>query len=338
MKKLFLGFVMTMTSLTALAANYVDHPNARAFVNTMVNEHKFDKAYVESVLAQAQKKQAILDAIARPAEKTKPWHEYREIFLKSARIEGGVKFWQENAEVLAKVEQQYGVPAQMIVAIIGVETRYGNYMGSYRVIDALTTLGFDYPQRGKFFTRQLEEFLLLIREQQQDPLSLKGSYAGAMGYGQFIPSSYRSFAKDFDGDGVADIWTNKKDAIASVANYFKAHGWQTGEPVAERATRSATFPDHLINKTSRPKTPAIELSTQGFSPIVRKRVSKQPAMALQFEVLDGNEYWLGYNNFYVITRYNRSRLYALAVYQLSEEIAAAYTRATQSSSTASDRG
>lgn len=299
---------------------YLQHAQAQAFIKKMVTEHNFERAYVEGLLQNAQKKQGILDAISRPAEKTKPWHEYRNIFLKPQRINGGVKFWTENQAILDAVEKETGIPAHVIVAIIGVETRYGSYMGRYRVIDALTTLGFDYPRRGKFFTRQLEEFLLLTREQQQDPLALKGSYAGAMGYGQFIPSSYRSFAIDFDGDGFADIWNNKKDAIGSVANYFKAHGWQTGEPVVERASRAAKFPSSMINTNKRPKTAASELSALGFSPLSRKAVSKKPAVALEYEGVNGPEYWLGYNNFYVITRYNRSRMYALAVHQLSEEI------------------
>lgn len=329
MKYLILSWALAVSPVTTvMASDYSRHPEAKAFVERMVKEHKFEKNYVESILAQAEKKQAILDAIARPAEKTKPWHEYRGIFLKPARIEGGVKFWQEHAEILSRVEKEFGVPAEIIVAIIGVETRYGNYMGSYRVVDALTTLGFDYPKRGKFFSKQLEEFFLLTREQQQDPLTFKGSYAGAMGYGQFIPSSYRSFAIDYDDDGFADIWTNKNDAIASVANYFKAHGWQTGEPVAQKATRKAQFPERMLNDKSRPKTSAVELAKLGFSPISRKAVANKPAVALKYKVLDGDEYWLGYNNFYVITRYNRSHLYALAVYQLSEEIAASYKKAS----------
>ena len=305
-------------------ADYSQHPKAIAFIDKMVKEHKFDREYISQVLANAEKKQAILDAIARPAEKTKPWHEYREIFLKPERIKGGVSFWNENKATLEKIAAEYGVAPEIIVAIIGVETRYGTYMGSYRVIDALTTLGFDYPKRGQFFTSQLEEFFLLTREQQQNPLEFKGSYAGAMGYGQFIPSSYRSFAVDYDGDKFADIWNNKHDAIASVANYFKAHGWQQGEPIAEPAARQSTFPTKMLNPRTRPKTSATELAKLGFTPKARKAISKRPAIALQYDGKNGDEYWLGYNNFYVITRYNHSHMYALAVYQLSQEIAMAY--------------
>ncbi|WP_053980780.1 lytic murein transglycosylase B [Marinagarivorans algicola] len=308
---------------TPMKKGYETHKNAQAFIDTMVNKHGFEREYVVGLLKKAEKKPSILAAIARPAEKTKPWHEYRNIFLKEKRIQDGVDFWLAHQDILAAVQKETGIPANIIVAIIGVETRYGQYMGSYRVLDALTTLGFDYPKRGAFFTRQLEAFLLLTREQHQDPLTLKGSYAGAMGYGQFIPSSYRSFAVDFDGDGFADIWNNKKDAIASVANYFKAHGWQNGEPVAERASKAAQFPRQLLNIGSRPKTPANELATLGFAPLSRQPVSLKPAMALEFTGVNGPEYWLGYNNFYVITRYNRNKMYALAVYQLSEEISSA---------------
>lgn len=328
MKEFILSLALIIAPIAAMAAQYSDRPEAKVFVERMVKEHKFDKAYIEGILAQAEKKQAILESIARPAEKTKPWYEYKEIFLTPTRTEGGVKFWQEHAEILSNVEKEFGVPAEIIVAIIGVETRYGTYMGNYRVVDALATLGFDYPKRGAFFSKQLEEFFLLTREQKQDPLSFKGSYAGAMGFGQFIPSSYRSFAIDYDGDGFADIWTNKKDAIASVANYFKAHGWQTGAPVAERASRAAKFPDRMLNNKARPKTSAVELSKLGFSPVSRKAVSTKPAVALKYVAEKGDEYWLGYNNFYVITRYNRSQLYALAVYQLSQEIAASYKKAS----------
>lgn len=330
MKFLVKYLALTLLPLYSVAqesmpqAGYSQHPEATAFINKMVKEHQFDREYVGQVLDNAEKKQAILDAIARPAEKTKPWHEYREIFIKPERIKGGVAFWNENKTALEKIANEYGVAPEIIVAIIGVETRYGTYMGSYRVIDALTTLGFDYPERSKFFTSQLEEFFLLTREQQQNPLEFKGSYAGAMGYGQFIPSSYRSFAVDYDGDKLADIWNNKHDAIASIANYFKAHGWQDGEPIAEPAARQPIFPDKMLNPRTRPKTSATELAKLGFTPKSRKTIGKRPAIALQYEGKTGDEYWLGYNNFYVITRYNRSHMYALAVYQLSQEIAKAY--------------
>lgn len=303
----------------AHSSDYSDHPQAQEFIERMASEHGFDKSYVRSVLNNAEKKQTILDAIARPAEKTKPWHEYRKIFLDQKRIDLGVQFWNQNAAILSNVAEQYQVDPAIIVAIIGVETRYGGYMGSYRVIDALTTLGFDYPPRAAFFAGQLEQFFLLAREQNQDPLALKGSYAGAMGYGQFIPSSYRHYARDFDGDGVADIWQNKADAIASVANYFKAHGWQQGEPVAAQVRLTGAIAATELNNKSRPSTSVGEWQKKGVVTAPSQATDKAAAL-YEYDQVKGKEYWLGFNNFYVITRYNRSHMYALAVWQLSEAI------------------
>jgi membrane-bound lytic murein transglycosylase B len=320
MKKFWSGAILATYMVGSQAnADYSRHQEAKAFVDRMVKQHKFDAKTVESWLAQAEKKQAILDAISRPAEKTKPWFEYRKIFLDNDRIQQGVAFWKENEKTLITVSERYGVDPAIIVAIIGVETRYGRHMGSYRVIDALTTLGFDYPPRSEFFRKQLEELFLLAREQKQNPLDLKGSYAGAMGYGQFIPSSYRHYARDFDGDGVADIWTNKNDAIASVANYFKAHGWQSGQPVFVRAKVKGKVDESLVNSTARPTMTIAELRKKGVEP-ASSVAADQSASLLSYVQEDGDEYWLGFNNFYVITRYNRSQLYAMAVWQLSEAI------------------
>lgn len=308
-------------------ADYNRHQEAPAFIDYMVKEHKFDGKKLQALLSQAEKKQAILDAIARPAEKTKPWFEYRKIFLDADRIQQGVEFWRENAETLNDVSERYGVDPAIIVAIIGVETRYGRHMGSYRVIDALATLGFDYPPRSKFFRDQLEQFFLLAREQKQDPLELKGSYAGAMGFGQFIPSSYRHFARDHDGDGFADIWSNKKDAIASVANYFKAHGWQTGQPVFMRADVKKDLDQSLVNVAGPLNVSVADLKQKGVEPLAPV-AGTQLASLLSYQQESGEEYWLGLNNFYVITRYNRSQLYAMAVWQLSEAIREARTAAS----------
>lgn len=313
---------------TALAAGYADHPSAKVFVAEMVQKHGFTAAEVENWLANAQKQQAILDAISRPAEKTKTWAEYRQIFIVPSRISKGVEFWQQNEDALARAEARYGVPAEIIVAIIGVETRYGQYMGNYRVLDALTTLAFDYPPRSPFFTKELGEFLLLTREQQRDPLSLKGSYAGAMGYGQFMPSSYRAYAADFDGDGRIDIWENRKDAIGSVANYFVRHGWKAGQPVVVPAKAAANHDKAVVNDSLQPLHTVASLQAKGFTPVVSLPVDSA-ASAIELEGEQGLEYWIGLNNFYAITRYNHSRLYAMAVYQLSQEIRQAKQLANQ---------
>lgn len=320
-----LGVVGAAMAVNTLAGTYSEHTEAKAFIKKMVDDHQFSAQEITTVLAQADKKQAILDAIARPAEKTKPWYEYREIFLGQERIAQGVEFWVDNAKALADAEQTFGVSAAVIVAIIGVETRYGRQMGAYRVVDALATLGFDYPPRAKFFSGQLEQLFLLAREQKKEPLSMLGSYAGAMGYGQFIPSSYRSFARDFDGDGFADIWQNKTDAIGSIANYFKAHGWQTHEPVFTPAKLTKAVADDLLDSRVRPETTLKAWEQLGVEP-EGSFAADNAAVLLSYEQPQGPEYWLGFNNFYVITRYNRSQMYARAVWELSEEVKAAYAK------------
>ena len=283
-----------------------------------VVEQGVDRTWAAALLDQAERKQSILDAISRPAEKTKPWYDYRKIFLTDKRAREGVAFAQQNAETLAKVSDQTGVPASVITAIIGVETFYGRITGSYRVIDALATLAFDYPKRSPFFTRELQNFLVLAYESGKDPLALKGSYAGAMGYGQFMPSSYRAYAVDYDGDGVADIWTNADDAIASVANYFLRHGWQPGAPVIVPANYDGDSSEIFAGGLKPEKTVG-ELAEEGFAPRSATDISLV-ATPLRLEGSEGYEYWLCLENFYVITRYNHSAMYALSVWQLSQEI------------------
>ena len=283
-----------------------------------VVEQGVDRTWAAALLDQAERKQSILDAISRQAEKTKPWYDYRKIFLTDKRALEGVAFAQQNAETLAKVSDQTGVPASVITAIIGVETFYGRITGSYRVIDALATLAFDYPKRSPFFTRELQNFLVLAYESGKDPLALKGSYAGAMGYGQFMPSSYRAYAVDYDGDGVADIWTNADDAIASVANYFLRHGWQPGAPVIVPANYDGDSSEIFAGGLKPEKTVG-ELAEEGFAPRSATDISLV-ATPLRLEGSEGYEYWLCLENFYVITRYNHSAMYALSVWQLSLEI------------------
>jgi len=259
----------------------------------------------------------------RNAEKRLQWHEYRKIFLTPARIDGGVAFWKENADILRKAEAAFGVAPQIIVAIIGVETRYGNNTGRHRVLDALSTLAFDYPPRSEFFTGELEQYLILAREEDIEVVTTTGSYAGAMGYGQFIPSSYRNYAVDFDEDGKRDLWNNKMDIIGSVANYFNRHGWKAGSPVAVRAKVEGDQYSALLELGYKPNTVLDALRHDGITPI-EPMPDDLVAALLSLEQKDGPEYWLAFNNFYTITRYNHSPLYAMAVYQLSEEIRGAY--------------
>lgn len=302
------------------AGEYGQRDDAKAFALEMQQKYDFKQADVMAVLAQAEKKQTILEAIARPAEKAKPWKDYRKIFITDARIEGGVEFWLANEQALKTVSEQYQVEPEMIVAIIGVETSYGKNTGSYRVIDALSTLAFDYPPRSPFFRQELQNFLLLAREQKQDPLTLTGSYAGAMGYGQFMPSSYRNYAVDATGDGFVDIWKNRSDAIASVANYFKKHGWQKGEPVLARANVSTNFDTNLIGASFKAQYTLLELAQRGVSPVVGGLGTTRKAVLLSQEGEYGTEYWLGFDNFYTITRYNNSSMYAMAAKQLADAI------------------
>jgi len=299
-------------------ADYSKHPDAQIFIDKMVNDHKSDRSRVISLLQNASKKQSIINAMNRPAEKVKSWADYRNIFIQERRIDQGVKFWAENQDSLARASKKYNVAPEVIVAIIGVETSYGRNKGSYRVIDALSTLAFDYPKRSAFFTKQLENFLLLAREQNQDPLALMGSYAGAMGYGQFIPSSYRSYAVDFDGDGFSDIWNNTTDAIGSVANYFSRHGWKIGGEVVVRAHFDQDSDLSLANKLKLDKNIS-DLGLLGFSPL-QSLPAEAKALPILLKGSNGNEFWLGLHNFYVITRYNHSHLYAMAVHELSQLI------------------
>lgn len=318
MKKIITTGILLFLSSVAWA-DYSNHAGAKAFVDKMVNEHKFDAQEVKALLAKAERKQSILDAISRPAEKTKEWFEYRDIFVQESRIKQGVEFWQEHQTVIEAASEKFGVAPEIIVAIIGVETRYGRHAGKYRVLDALATLGFDYPKRGKFFLGQLEAFMLMTREQEQEPTSLYGSYAGAMGYGQFIPSSYRAYAVDFDGDDKVDIWKNPADAIGSVANYFKAHRWKEGQPVFSQAKAVGKFDENLLNSKKRPELTLADLKKAGFEP-KGNYPQDLKAVPLSFIGDNGKEYWIGFDNFYVITRYNRSHLYAMAVWHLSQEI------------------
>ncbi len=305
----------------AVAEDFTSRPELRQFIQEVAAKYDFDSKTLDSLFAQAQPQPAIITSISSPAE-AKPWYQYRPIFVNRARIEGGVAFWQEHKEVLKQAEQVYGVPPEIIVAIIGVETRYGKNTGSFRVLDALTTLAFDYPARGAFFRGELEQYLLLTREEGLDPLGPKGSYAGAMGKSQFIPSSYRRYAVDFDGDGRRDLWSNDADVIGSVANYFKVHGWKPQQPITARARIEGDQYKPLLEKNSKPQIPVREFAQHGVS-IDGGLPPDYSGMLIELETEQGPEYWVGLDNFYVITRYNRSPLYAMAVYQLSREILAA---------------
>jgi len=303
-----------------------DNPIINEFIDQMVKNDKFDRSKLVTMFDEVKVRPEIIDKMNRPAESW-PWYRYRNIFLKQKRIDQGVEFWNENEELLKKAEKELGVDAQVIVGILGVETRYGRHSGGYRVVDALTTIVVDYPRRSKYFKRELRHVLLLAREEKVDPLAFMGSYAGAMGKAQFMPSSYRSYAIDFDKDGHRDLIGNTADAIGSIASYLKKHGWKSGEPITARATVLAETGDKdkkykkFVKKGMKPKVKIADIGKYG----VRTKAnfpSAAKASLIELEQKEFNEYWLGLNNFYAITRYNHSNLYAMAVFQLSEEIKA----------------
>ncbi|CAI8867044.1 lytic murein transglycosylase B [Methylocaldum szegediense] len=307
------GFSSPGTASESLA----QRPGVRTFIRDMSHKHHFNTSELTKLFQDVTIQDKILEAIAKPYE-AKPWYAYRKLFLTETRIQNGVDFWNRNAGALATATRKYGVPPEVIVAIIGIETNYGQSPGKYRVIDALSTLAFAYPKRAAFFRRELEEFLLLCREEGINPANPTGSYAGAMGLPQFMPSSYRKYAADGDGDHRRDIWNNPADAIASVARYFAVHGWRAGEPVAFAATVNGTAHDGLTSSVKPTRTVrewlSLGVDTRGSIP------SNAKAALVRLDEETGPAYWLGLQNFYVITRYNHSPLYAMAAYELSREL------------------
>ena len=310
----------SLFSVHVLAGDYSENVVAQKFFKEMEKRHDFDDSELRKLFSQVYRNQGILDLISKPAEKRLAWREYREIFLDNARIKNGIKFWEENEKVISDASDRSGVPGEIIAAIIGVETRYGKVTGNHRVISALSTLAFDYPPRSHFFRKELEAFLLLTREEGKSPLELKGSYAGAMGYGQFMPSSYRAYAVDSDGDGKRDIWNSRSDAIASVANYLSAHSWEKGAGVAIRVELDSEFKEVEENSISdlRPNLTGSQLLKMGFK-VPSTHLKKMVAL-IRLRSDAELEYWLGEWNFYVITRYNRSPMYAMAVLQLAQAL------------------
>ena len=300
---------------------YAQHDKVQAYIDELVAEQGFSKAELVDLFEEAHPQQKVLDAISRPAERVLQWHEYRKIFLTEKRITQGVAFWQTHAQTLARAEQELDVAAEYLVAIIGVETFYGRHKGKYRVLDALATLAFDYPPRAKFFRKELTEFLLLTREERFDARSLVGSYAGAMGYGQFISSSMRAYAIDFDGDGQRDILTNPIDAIGSVANYFRRHGWRGDEHVVLPAALSDAAAAELVDTGLVLDHSVADLRAKGV--YVASVAGDNKAALLRMETTIGPQFWVGLNDYYAITRYNHSPMYALAVHQLAQAIKAA---------------
>ncbi len=297
----------------ALRAEY------ESFIEEMAGKHNLDRAAMRRLFAGVKPLPSIIRYMTAPST-SRPWHEFRRGHVDAVRINGGVKFWSQHAATLARAAQTFGVPEEIIVATIGIETHYGGYTGSFRILDALATLAFDFPARAEFFRGELEDFLLLGRETGIDIAAARGSYAGAMGVPQFLPSSYRKFAVDFDGDNRRDLWKSIPDVIGSVANYYKLHQWQPGEAVVMPA-RVSKKPDDALVDDITPKTPIAEFRKLGILPT--SAVSDDALAALlPLETENGMQYWFGFKNFYVITRYNRSTNYAMAVYEIAQGIKA----------------
>jgi membrane-bound lytic murein transglycosylase B len=295
-------------------------PAVALFIDEMVGKHQFRRAELQRLFAKVQPRPSIIRAMTAPST-ARPWHEFRGIYVNRVRIEAGVKFWRVHASAVERASREYGVPEEVIVATIGIETHYGRNTGNFRILEALSMLAFQYPPRAEFFRRELEEYLLLAREAGFDPMTVRGSYAGAIGIPQFLPSSYRAYAVDFDGDGIRDLIGTPADAIGSVANYYRKFGWRAGETVAVPAEASGSSVDTAKIGDIRPQTPVGELRRQGVVPLAAVGDETEAAL-FSVETESGPRYWLGLNNFYVITRYNRSINYALAVHELAQELRA----------------
>ncbi|WP_149027330.1 lytic murein transglycosylase B [Shewanella psychrophila] len=325
-QKLLATLLLTSFSISATASTSTvpDDSSVAPLKTEFMQTQKdlgFTEKEVQQFLATAKYDQGVIDAMTKPWE-AKPWHKYYPIFLTEKRLDAGITFWKKHKETVSRAAKEFDVDPEIIIAIIGIETFYGGYMGNYPVVDALYTLGFYYPPRATFFRKELSNLQTLIKDEKLDINNLKGSYAGAMGFGQFIPSSYRHYAVDFDNDGRRDLLNNPVDAIGSVANYFHQHGWQSGSPVV--------LPLSVDNKLpSKLKVWAGEKMTYTAADILSPSVAlakaididvSQPALIVKLEQEQDNEYWMGLKNFYVITRYNRSPLYAMAVYKFSQEL------------------
>lgn len=321
------GFLLEpQHNVMQMGGDFANNPNAQQFIDKMVSKHGFNRQQLQEILSQAKRLDSVLRLMDNQAPTTsvKPpsgpngaWLRYRKKFITPDNVQNGVVFWNQYEDALNRARQVYGVPPEIIVGIIGVETRWGRVMGKTRILDALATLSFNYPRRAEYFSGELETFLLMARDEQDDPLNLKGSFAGAMGYGQFMPSSYKQYAVDFSGDGHINLW-DPVDAIGSVANYFKAHGWVKGDQVAVMANGQAPgLPNGFKTKYS-----ISQLAAAGLTP-QQPLGNHQQASLLRLDVGTGYQYWYGLPNFYTITRYNHSTHYAMAVWQLGQAVALA---------------
>jgi peptidoglycan lytic transglycosylase B len=312
--------VLLAVGIEPAAAIDLKRPEVKEFINHMADGYGFKKRALRKLLKGAQSQPAIIEAMSKPAEKAKLWYEYRPIFINERRIREGTEFWAAHREALDQASIKTGVAPEYLAAILGVETYYGRLTGNYRVLDALVTLSFDYPAREKFFREELEQFLLLTRDAHLNPTTLKGSYAGAMGAPQFMPSNYRRFAVDADANGRIDLWTDWPDVCASVGNYLKEHGWNAGEPVLAEATVAPEKAGELDGRKLALSETLSSLAAKGVTLDTAALPPEAPAILIAADEPDGIHWRVGYNNFFVITRYNHSALYAMAVYDLATAV------------------
>jgi len=313
-------FLLLLMSSFHLSGYDFEHPKYELIQKALVEEHNFSAEEIKLIIGQAEKQQKIIDSMNSPAEFTWTWDKYRKLFIEPKRIKNGKLFIKKNLETLERAEAQFGVPKEIITAILGVETRYGKIMGSYRVLDALSTLSFDYPRRSNFFSQELINLLLLARENNLDIFKLKGSYAGAMGYGQFIPSSYRAYAVDFDNDGSVDLLNSVEDAIGSIGNYLYQHGWKSNYPIIWEVDNSfEVFNSDSVNNVRK----KVNFDSKTMSPINAIDFNfeglNSDVLLLSYETDKSTNYFVGTRNFIAITKYNVSHFYAKAVYDLAQE-------------------
>lgn len=322
MIKVILLFVclspLWLQAATLNTGDYRYRKDVEDFIETIAASSEYSEQQLIELFSQVRHQRHLFERMDKPAEKLQ-WFKYRKIFLTDKRINKGKAFWNKHRELLSRVEQTYQVPAEIIVAIVGVETFYGTYKGKSPVFDTLVTFAFDYPKRAAFFTKELEQFLLLAREQGFDIREVKGSYAGAMGMPQFISSSYRNYAVDFDGDGQANLFESLPDVLGSVANYFKRHGWKAGEGITFPLKATGNARPGMLKPSMKPEYNWNDIKAAGLNADHTPDVESKLAL-LKLDQQNGAEYWAGQDNFYVITRYNHSSLYAMAVYQLSQKL------------------
>lgn len=298
-------------------ADYSQTAKGQAFIQSMTGQHGYTKAALQQLFSQVSRDDRILQKISRPAEKTKAWYEYKSLFINEQQIERGKSFYQKHQQVLQAAYQRFGVDPNIIVAILGIETRYGRVMGNDQVLTALATIAFDYPRREKFFTSELSAFLKMAKQEGFDPLTPQGSYAGAMGMAQFMPSSFLNYAVDYDGDGKRDLWHNPNDAIFSIANYLAKHGWERDAIIVDRAMLHGQ--DYLGRYQHKPFTTLADLKAQGVFPMMAVVADKTPAGMLRLQAKSGFQDYITFKNFAVITTYNTSPLYAMAVVELANQ-------------------